>query len=103
MSKLFNEEWEVNVDYFLDKVNNGVVFDEEEHEHLIDMALEKNVLYTGRWNEQIEVIIKIDDKYYATEYGRGLTEMQENEYGGKVWEVEKKEVVITTHEWMKVK
>lgn len=33
---------------------------------------------SGRWDQYIQIIFKDDDNYYAFDYSRGLTEMQEN-------------------------
>ena len=33
---------------------------------------------SGRWDQDIQVIFKSDNNYYAFDYSRGLTEMQEN-------------------------
>ncbi|QBJ03368.1 hypothetical protein HWC08_gp018 [Lactobacillus phage 521B] len=33
---------------------------------------------SGRWDQYIQIIFKSGNKYYAFDYSRGLTEMQEN-------------------------
>lgn len=33
---------------------------------------------SGRWNQNIKIIFSSGNKYYAFDYSRGLTEMQEN-------------------------
>jgi len=33
---------------------------------------------SGRWDQNIQIIFKNDGNYYAFDYSRGLTEMQEN-------------------------
>jgi len=33
---------------------------------------------SGRWDQNIQIIFKNGDSYYAFDYSRGLTEMQEN-------------------------
>lgn len=48
-----------------------------------------------RWNREIQTIFKIDKQYYAIDWMRGLTEMQENEYWDDPYKVERKEEIVT--------
>jgi len=56
----------------------------EEAMELIDDGSEKYeyveeiVGYSGRWDQEIKIIFKDDGNYYAFDYSRGLTEMQED-------------------------
>ena len=48
-----------------------------------------------RWNREIQTIFKIGEQYYAINWMRGLTEMQENEYWDDPYKVERKEEIVT--------
>lgn len=40
--------------------------------------VEEVVVDSGRWDQNIQIIFKSDNNYYAFDYSRGSTEMQEN-------------------------
>lgn len=40
--------------------------------------VEEVVVDSGRWDQNIQIIFKDNGNYYAFDYSRGLTEMQEN-------------------------
>ena len=48
-----------------------------------------------RWTREIQTIFKIGEQYYAINWMRGLTEMQENEYWDDPYKVERKEEIVT--------
>lgn len=55
-----------------------------------------------RWSRWVDVVVKLEDRYFMVGYDEGLTEMQENEYDDtsivEVMPVEKTIVVI---DWVK--
>lgn len=60
----------------------------------------------SRWHQWIQVIFKslTSGKYYSYVYGRGLTEMQEDEHDSQpvILEVAPKDEVITITRWVLV-
>ena len=60
--------------------------------------------HEGRWVRYMKTIFKIGADLWAVEWGRGLTEMQENEYYWQPYRVKevRKQVTITTVEYEKV-
>lgn len=48
-----------------------------------------------RWDREMKTIFKICEKYYAIDWRKGLTEMQENGYWDDPYEVERKEEIVT--------
>lgn len=60
---------------------------------------------SSRWTQTIKTIIKIQDRLFAIEWDKGLTEIQEHEfYADNVIEVEKKvkTIQVVTYEDKKV-
>lgn len=49
-----------------------------------------------RWTRSMQTIFKIGEQYYAIDWMKGLTEMQDNEYWDDPYKVERKEEVVTT-------
>lgn len=49
-----------------------------------------------RWTREMQTIFKIGEQYYAIDWMRGLTEMQDNEYWDDPYKVERKEEIVTT-------
>lgn len=91
---------------FLGKYDNDKKFTEEEVREIInegfdngnDDFVEEIEGEEHRWYREIKQIIKIEDRYFELNWGRGLTECQENEYfADEIYEVEpKKEIIEVT-------
>lgn len=54
-----------------------------------------------RWYREITTIIERNNRYFAIEWNRGLTECQEHEFPNQPYEVEPKDKVIVINEWVK--
>ena len=93
-------------EYFLNKFDNGEEFTFEELEYIIQ---ESDFEYVDeiegddhRWNREMQTIIKIDDRLFAIDWRKGLTEMQENEYWDQPYEVKVVEKTIVVKEYVPV-
>lgn len=89
---------------FLNKVNSGELFDEDELEKLATencWEIDKISNGNGRWEEYMTTIFKVSNRFFAIDWEQGLTECQENFYNEQPYEVIKKEKVVTVTEWVK--
>ena len=58
----------------------------------------------SRWHRGMQTIFSINGELWAIDWGRGLTEYQENDfYGSQPYRVEKRERQITITEYVEVK
>lgn len=55
-----------------------------------------------RWNREITTVIKIDDKLYAIDWRRGLTEMQDDSYYATPYQVKEKTKVVEVTYYEKI-
>jgi len=55
----------------------------------------------GRWTKHVCTIKKVNNRYFAVPWEKGLTEMQENEFYEQPYEVEPHEKQIVITEWIK--
>ena len=89
---------------FLNKVNSGELFDEDELEKLATencWEIDRISNGKGRWEEYMTTIFKVSNRFFAIDWEQGLTECQENFYNEQPYEVIKKEKVVTVTEWVK--
>lgn len=56
-----------------------------------------------RWTREVTTIFQIGDDFYALDWRRALTEMQEHEFWEQPYKVKKVEEVVTVHRWVPVK
>lgn len=85
----------------LDAIANKIL----NHEHLTETELETAVFYLPvveendienyRWTKLVRTIVEVDDRYFAIEWQKGLTEMQDNFFDEQPYEVERKVEVET--------
>ena len=54
-----------------------------------------------RWYRPVMTIIKVNDRFFAIDWNRGLTEYQEHEYPNQPYEVESRKKIIEVTEWVK--
>lgn len=90
--------------YFLNKINNKEVLTEKELS-----ILRNNFIVCEeegedhRWQKDVKTIVMLKDKFFAIEWMRGLTELQDNSWYEQPYEVTpyEKQVTITLKEWRK--
>jgi|GEM_PF-897039 len=98
--------WEHFEEIMLNKIDNK---EELTRGELKILALEYDVDQDegdeGRWERHMTSIAKLRDRYFAVNWGRGLTEYQENSFYEQPYEVEKitYEKTITVTEWKSIK
>lgn len=82
------------------KILNGEKLDEFERKECVwgDVGeyVEEIEGCDHRWTRKMQTIFKIGEQYYAIDWMKGLTEMQDNEYWKDPYKVERKEEVVTT-------
>lgn len=85
----------------LTKINNKEEFTERELRDLLDFEIEQDKGEDRRWTREVTSILKIGDRYFALNWGQGLTESQLNEYYEQPYEVMLVETqkVVTVREW----
>ena len=80
---------EKSKDSIVDKILTGKCLTDEEVEFIADAGLCDYFVTeeegdNGRWEQPMTTILKINDRYFAIDWERGLTEMQENGYYSQV-------------------
>lgn len=91
---------------YLEKILNGEELTEEELEDLVfDYEIDCQDEDCDRWVTYVKTIVNLCDRYFAIDWERGLTEMQENGFFEQPYEVKKVEYekVIQVTEWVKTK
>ena len=80
-----------------EKIYKGEKLTERELKEIISECDEVDAITgdIGRWNQWITTIIQIEDKLFAIDWLRGLTEYQENSFFDQPYEVERKTRVVT--------
>ena len=91
----------------LERIDSGEKLSEKEIKMLVG-EFEEIYREEGddrRWSKSIFSVVKIDNRCFAINWEKGLTECQENEYDSQPVEVEKKtyEKTITGTEWISKK
>lgn len=76
------------------KFLNGKILTERELMRLTDNSIDDIEEEAGRWTVTVQSIIKFEDKFYAIDWQRGLTECKENEFDSQPYEVERKERIV---------
>ena len=86
---------------FLEKLDNGHIFSEEEIENMFyDLEEFEEVCYEkGRWTMPISTVFKIGDRFLRVDWEAGLTEYQENSYEEQPYEVFPKQEKIVVTRW----
>ncbi|PIT07990.1 hypothetical protein [Snodgrassella communis] len=74
--------------------------DDELREVLACFEVDEEVTDKNRWDEDVQTIVRLNDKYYAIDWRRGLTENQDNSYGNQPYEVLKRTKTVT--DWVPV-
>lgn len=94
---------------FLRKFDSGERFTEDEIADIVIRGVGK-LAYNhegqdNRWTREVRKVYQIGDRYFAIDYDRALTEIQENEYWYQPQEVEKYtyEKAMTIVEWKEKK
>lgn len=88
---------------YLNKILNGEELSESE---LIDLVWDNDLVVDnvegdcGSWTQSMQTIVKLDDRYFAVDWERGLTEMQENEFYNQPYEVKKVDKMVKVTEWV---
>lgn len=54
-----------------------------------------------RWTQSVKSIVELCGRYFAIDWDRGLTEMQENYFYNQPYEVKKIEKMVKVTEWVK--
>lgn len=86
------------------KINRGEELDINTIETLARcFAIEEIEGEDHRWTRSMTTIINYFDSYYAIDWQKGLTEYQEDYFCEQPYKVEKKEKVITTHYYERIK
>ncbi|PIT54690.1 hypothetical protein [Snodgrassella alvi] len=80
-------------------------FEQEIYKKIIaGKKLSKNelsaVICCFKVDEDVQTIVRINDKHYAIDWRRGLTENQDNSYGNQPYEVLKRTKTVT--DWVPV-
>jgi len=81
-------EFEMNL---LKKIDAGEILSEEEIRTFI-YECEQEAEETGenrRWSRSVRTIMKLDNRFFAVEWEKGLTENQENCFNNQPYEVTK--------------
>lgn len=87
---------------YLEKILKGEELSEGELSDLVwDYEVESQDGEHGRWHEYVKTIVELDGKYFAIDWARGLTEMQEHEFNNQPYEVKKVEKMVKVTEWVK--
>lgn len=96
--------WEHFEDIIVSKIDNKEKLDEEE---LRELALNRGDILEdterGEWTTSVTTIFEMKNRIFAVDWERGNTEMQENEFYSQPYEVEEREVVKTTIEYVRKK
>jgi len=96
----------------IDKLINGKRLSEKEVQNLVTgdydipelNMVDENEGDTDRWSQFMETVFSFKGRYYALDWQRGLTEMQENYYDSQVAaEVKEVKKTIVVTEWEGVK
>lgn len=58
---------------------------------------------SSRWTQHMTTIFKMNDKLYALEWERGLTEYQENEFYDQPYEVKETKKMVEVTDYVPVK
>lgn len=84
---------EFDMDVLLEKLDNRDNLSEEEIEYLLrdTESVEETIKEETRWHNEVITIIKIQDRYFAIEWCRCLSETGESEYPNQPYEVEEVE------------
>lgn len=94
-------------DEFINKIENNYSFNSDELEALANdeafETLDRISNGHGRWTEYITTIFTVQERYFAIDWQKGLTECQENFYYDQPYEVRPHEKVIVTTEWLPIK
>lgn len=85
------------------KFLNGTDLSEHELRELQDWAIDDIEKGESRWSMRTQSIIIFEDKYYAIDWDRGLTECQENYFGNQPYEVKRVETPIIKVTYEKIK
>lgn len=87
---------------YLKKILNGEKLNKKE---LSDLVWEHEVDYEngecGRWTQSVKSIVDLCGRYFAIDWERGLTEMQEHEFYNQPYEVKKIEKMVKVTKWVK--
>lgn len=89
---------------YLEKILNGEELSEREFKDLVfDYEIDCQEGDCGRWTQSAKTIVNLCGRYFAIDWERGLTEMQEHEFYNQPYEVKKVEYekVVKVTEWVK--
>lgn len=89
---------------YVDMIDDGESFEENEtREFLWECGQQVDEIdgYPHRWDQEIKTVIQIEDRFFAVDWRRGLTECQENSFYDPPYEVTLTETqkTITVREW----
>ena len=88
---------------YLEKILNGEELTEIELSDLVDYEIDSQEGDCGRWTMPVKSIVELCGRYFAIDWDRGLTEMQENEFYNQPYEVKQVEKMVKVTEWVDVK
>ena len=86
------------------KLKSGEKLSERELMTLVYDGIEVDEIegHSGRWTQGVQTVINIDGELWAIDWGRGLTEYQENEFSDQPYRVVKREKQIVVTEYVAV-
>lgn len=69
---------------------------------VLEFEWERKEHENRRWSRWVDVVVKLEDRYFMVGYDEGLTEMQDNEYDDtSIVEVMPIEKTVTIIDWIK--
>ena len=90
-------------DIMCDKIDAGIDLTEKELKELVfDYSFTEFEGDRGRWSVHTQSIIFINNRHFAIDWQKGLTEMQENEFYNQPYAVKKVERMVPITEWVPV-
>ena len=81
---------------YLEKIDSGVELTEDELRWLVnDYNIEEIFVESHRWQDAMESIVQLEDRFFSISWMAGRTEMQSDEYDDQPIEVFKREYTKT--------
>lgn len=96
--------WETFTEDMVKKIDNGETLTEKELSYFAEDAIANIEGDEHRWTRDMKSIVQSNERLFAVDWDRGLTESQENMYYNQPYEVRKvtKKVVKEIIEYVRI-
>lgn len=97
--------WDTFTEDMVKKIDNEEILTEKELSYFVEDTIVDIEGDEHRWSRDVKSIVRSNEKLFAVDWDRGLTESQENMYYNQPYEVQKvtKKVVKEITEYVRMK